>query len=221
MRIVLLGPPGAGKGTQAKLICETYNIPHISTGDLFRENMSKDTPLGKKAKDYMAKGLLVPDELVVDMVADRLTQADVATAGRGFLLDGFPRTVVQAEALEKISAKNDLELDFAVNLEVPLDVLVERISGRRICPTCAATYHVKYNQPKIEGVCDLDGASLYQRDDDKVETVQKRIEVYQEQTEPLIAFYKEKKKIVDINGLQNMDDVFDDIKRVLDGVNKI
>ena len=220
MRIVLLGPPGAGKGTQAKLICETYNIPHISTGDLFRENMSKDTPLGKKAKDYMAKGLLVPDELVVDMVADRLTQADVA-AGRGFLLDGFPRTVVQAEALEKISAKNDLELDFAVNLEVPLDVLVERISGRRICPTCAATYHVKYNQPKDEGVCDLDGASLYQRDDDKVETVQKRIEVYQEQTEPLIAFYKEKKKIVDINGLQNMDDVFDDIKRVLDGANKI
>ena len=220
MRIVLLGPPGAGKGTQAKLICETYNIPHISTGDLFRENMSKDTPLGKKAKDYMAKGLLVPDELVVDMVADRLTQADVA-AGRGFLLDGFPRTVVQAEALEKISAKNDLELDFAVNLEVPLDVLVERISGRRICPTCAATYHVKYNQPKVEGVCDLDGASLYQRDDDKVETVQKRIEVYQEQTEPLIAFYKEKKKIVDINGLQNMDDVFDDIKRVLDGANKI
>jgi adenylate kinase len=221
MRIVLLGPPGAGKGTQAKLICETYNIPHISTGDLFRENMSKDTPLGKKAKDYMAKGLLVPDELVVDMVADRLTQADVAAAGRGFLLDGFPRTVVQAEALEKISAKNDLELDYAVNLEVPLDVLVERISGRRICPICAATYHVKYNQPKVEGVCDLDGASLYQRDDDKVETVQKRIKVYQEQTEPLIAFYKEKKKIIDINGLQNMDDVFDDIKRVLDGANKI
>jgi len=221
MRIVLLGPPGAGKGTQAKLICETYNIPHISTGDLFRENMSKDTPLRKKSQGLHGQGTFSPDELVVDMVADRLTQADVATAGRGFLLDGFPRTVVQAEALEKISAKNDLELDYAVNLEVPLDVLVERISGRRICPTCAATYHVKYNQPKVEGVCDLDGASLYQRDDDKVETVQKRIEVYQEQTEPLIAFYKEKQKIIDINGLQNMDDVFDDIKRVLDGANKI
>jgi len=217
MRIVLLGPPGAGKGTQAKLICETYNIPHISTGDLFRENMSNDTPLGKKAKDYMAKGLLVPDELVVDMVEDRLSQTDVVE-GRGFLLDGFPRTVVQAEALEKISAKKNLDLDFAVNLEVPLDVLVERISGRRICPTCAATYHVKYNQPKVEGICDLDGAALYQRDDDKVETVQKRIEVYQEQTEPLIAFYQDKNKIVDINGLQNMNDVFDDVKRVLDGV---
>ncbi|MBC3888734.1 adenylate kinase [Acetobacterium paludosum] len=221
MRIVLLGPPGAGKGTQAKLICETYNIPHISTGDLFRENMNNDTPLGKKAKDFMAKGLLVPDDLVVDMVEDRLTHDDVVSAGYGFLLDGFPRTVFQAEALDGISKKRNLELDFAINLEVPLDVLVERISGRRICPSCQATYHVIFNPPKVEGVCDFDSASLYQREDDKVETVKKRIQVYQEQTEPLIAFYKEKQKIVDINGLQNMNDVFEDIKRVLDGVNII
>lgn len=219
MRIILLGPPGAGKGTQAARICETYNIPHISTGDLFRENMNNDTPLGKKAKEYMAKGLLVPDDLVVDMVEERLTHDDVVSAGHGFLLDGFPRTVFQAEALDAISKKNDLEIDFAINLEVPLDVLVERISGRRICPTCQATYHVKFNQPKIEGICDLDNATLYQREDDKAETVQKRIEVYQEQTEPLIAFYKEKQKIVNINGLQNMNDVFEDIKAVFNGVN--
>jgi adenylate kinase len=219
MRIVLLGPPGAGKGTQAKRISEAYNIPHISTGDIFRENMSKDTTLGKKAKDYMAKGLLVPDELVVEMVADRLTHDDVIAAGYGYLLDGFPRTVVQAESLCQINAKRDCELDFAINLDVPLDILIERVSGRRICPTCQATYHVKYNKPKVEGICDQCGASLYQREDDKIETVQKRIEIYQDQTEPLLEFYDGKHKIINVNGLQHMSDVFDDITKVLNGVN--
>ncbi|MBI4858082.1 MAG: adenylate kinase [Acetobacterium sp.] len=219
MRIVLLGPPGAGKGTQAKQICETYNIPHISTGDLFRENMSNDTPLGQKAKEYMAQGLLVPDQLVLDMVEDRLTHDDVQAANYGYLLDGFPRTVAQAEALCQINAKRDCELDFAINLEVPFDILIERVSGRRICPKCHATYHIKYSKPKVEGVCDLDGTPLYQREDDKVETVQKRIQVYQDQTEPLIEFYEDKQKIININGLQHMNDVFENIKEILSGVN--
>ncbi len=219
MRIVLLGPPGAGKGTQAKQISETYKIPHISTGDIFRENMSNDTPLGIKAKEYIAQGLLVPDELVVDMVADRLSQDDVLSANYGYLLDGFPRTVFQAQALCQINAKRDCELDFAINLEVPFDVLIERISGRRICPTCQATYHIKYNKPKTEGICDLDGSPLYQREDDKVETVKKRIDVYQEQTEPLIEYYQNKQKIININGLQDMNDVFENIKEILSGVN--
>ena len=219
MRIVLLGPPGAGKGTQAKRICETYNIPHISTGDLFRDNMSKDTQLGKKAKEYMSQGLLVPDDLVIDMVEDRLTHDDVLAAGYGYLLDGFPRTVHQAEALCRINAKRDCELDFAINLDVPFDILIERVSGRRICPTCHATYHIKYSKPKVEGVCDLDGTPLYQREDDKVETVKKRIQVYQDQTEPLIEFYEDKQKIININGLQHMNDVFDNIKEILSGVN--
>ncbi|MBU4542090.1 adenylate kinase [uncultured Acetobacterium sp.] len=220
MKIVLLGPPGAGKGTQAKRICQAYKIPHISTGDLFRENMSKDTPLGQKAKEYMAQGLLVPDELVVDMVADRLTHDDVQTAGYGYLLDGFPRTVYQAESLCRINATRSCELDFAINLEVPFDILIERVSGRRICPTCHATYHIKYSKPKVEGVCDLDGTPLYQRDDDQVETVKKRIQVYQDQTEPLIEFYEDKQKIININGLQHMNDVFANIQEILSGVKK-
>jgi len=218
MRIVLLGPPGAGKGTQAKRICETYNIPHISTGDIFRENMKNDTPLGLKAKEYMAQGLLVPDELVVDMVEDRLKHEDVLNAGYGYLLDGFPRTVFQAAALCAINAKKDCELDFAINLDVPLDILIERVSGRRICPKCAATYHVKYKKPLVDGICDFDKTPLYQRDDDKKETVEKRIEIYQDQTFPLITFYEDKQKIININGLQHMTDVFNDIEKVLSGV---
>ncbi|HEY5555808.1 adenylate kinase [Acetobacterium sp.] len=219
MRIVLLGPPGAGKGTQAKRICESYNIPHISTGDIFRENMKNDTPLGQKAKEYMHNGLLVPDELVVEMVADRLTHEDVLNAGYGYLLDGFPRTVNQAAALCEINAKKDCELDFAINLDVPSDILIERVINRRICPKCAATYHLKYNKPKVEGICDFDGTALHQRDDDQVETVKKRIEIYEEQTEPLIGFYEDKQKIININGLQHMKDVFKDIEEVLSGVN--
>lgn len=219
MRIVLLGPPGAGKGTQAKRISEAYNIPHISTGDIFRENMSNDTPLGQKAKEYMAQGILVPDELVVEMVEDRLTHDDVLENGYGYLLDGFPRTVFQAEALCRINAKRDCELDYAINLDVPLDILIERVSGRRICPKCHASYHIKYSKPKVEGVCDLDATPLYQRDDDKIDTVKKRIEIYQDQTEPLIAFYEDKQKIININGLQHMNDVFENIKKTISGVN--
>jgi len=219
MRIVLLGPPGAGKGTQAKRICETYNIPHISTGDIFRENMKNDTSLGQKAKEYMHKGLLVPDELVIEMVEDRLTYEDVSTNGGGYLLDGFPRTVFQASALCGINEKNGCELNLAINLDVPLDILIERVTNRRICPKCHATYHMKYNKPKIEGICDFDGTALYQRDDDKIETVQKRIQIYQDETLPLIEFYEDKQKIININGLQHMNDVFEDIKKVLSGVN--
>jgi len=219
MRIVLLGPPGAGKGTQAKRICESYNIPHISTGDIFRENMKNDTPLGQKAKEYMHNGLLVPDELVIEMVADRLTHEDVLNAGNGYLLDGFPRTVHQAAALCDINAKKDCQSDFAINLEIPSDILIERVINRRICPKCHATYHLKYNKPKVEGICDFDGTALHQRDDDQVETVKKRIEIYEEQTEPLIGFYEDKQKIININGLQHMNDVFKDIKEVLSGVN--
>ncbi|MGL4607941.1 MAG: adenylate kinase [Eubacteriaceae bacterium] len=218
MRIVLLGPPGAGKGTQAKKISETYNIPHISTGDIFRENMTNNTPLGHKAKEYMAEGLLVPDELVVDMVEDRLNQEDVKAANYGYLLDGFPRTVFQAASLCEINAKKGCELNFAINLEVPFDILIERVSGRRICPKCHATYNVKYKRPKVEGICDNDGAQLFQRDDDKIETVEKRIQIYKDQTEPLIEFYIDKQKIININGLQRMNEVFNDIQQVLSGV---
>jgi|LGVF01.2.fsa_nt_gb adenylate kinase len=221
MRIVLLGPPGAGKGTQAKRICETYNIPHISTGDIFRENMNNRTSLGQKAKEYMAQGLLVPDELVVDMVEDRLTHEDVVSADYGYLLDGFPRTVFQAEALSNINLKHNATLDCAINLDVPFDVLIERISGRRICPTCQASYHIKYSKPKVDGICDHDGSALFQRDDDKIQTVKKRIEIYEEQTQPLIGFYENKHKLININGLQLVDDVFVEIQKVLSGVDKV
>lgn len=219
MRIVLLGPPGAGKGTQASRISETYQIPHISTGDIFRANMKNETPLGLKAKEYMNNGQLVPDSLVIDMVSDRLQQEDVKKADYGYLLDGFPRTVAQAESLDEINKNNDGGLNFVINLEVPFDILIDRISGRRICPVCQATYHISNNKPKLDGICDLDGAKLFQREDDQEETVKNRIKVYQDQTEPLIDYYKDSGILVNINGLQHMDDVFTDIKKILDGAN--
>ncbi|WKY45432.1 adenylate kinase [Eubacteriaceae bacterium ES2] len=219
MRIVLLGPPGAGKGTQASRISETYKIPHISTGDIFRANMKNETPLGLKAKEYMNNGQLVPDSLVIDMVSDRLQQEDVKKAGYGYLLDGFPRTVAQAESLDEINKDNNGGLNFVINLEVPFDILIDRISGRRICPVCQATYHISNNKPEVDGICDLDGAKLFQREDDKEETVKNRIKVYQDQTEPLIDYYKDSGILVNVNGLQHMDDVFGDIKKILDGVN--
>lgn len=214
MRLVLLGPPGAGKGTQAANIVEAFQIPHISTGDIFRKNLKENTPLGLKAKEYMDKGLLVPDELVVDLVQDRLAQEDCKA---GFMLDGFPRTVVQAEALDRVLADMDMDLSAVLNIEVDQDLLLKRITGRRICRSCGATYHVEFNPPAKEGICDLCGGELYQRDDDVEETVAKRLEVYNEQTQPLIDFYNKTGVLIDINGQQDIDKVFEDIKKALEG----
>ena len=214
MRLILLGPPGAGKGTQAEGIKKEFNIPHISTGDIFRENIKNNTELGKKAQEYMNKGLLVPDELVVDLVKDRLSKEDCK---EGFLLDGFPRTMEQAEALDNVLSKMNKELDKAVNIHVDEEILVERIVGRRICRDCKATYHVKFNPPKVEGVCDKCGGELYQRDDDKEETVEKRIKVYNEQTQPLIDYYSSKDLLLNINGEQEIQKVLEDIINNLKG----
>lgn len=215
MRLVLLGPPGAGKGTQAAGIVEKYKIPHISTGDIFRKNIKEGTELGKKAKDYMDKGLLVPDELVVEIVKDRLTESDCS---EGFLLDGFPRTVAQADSLNSELESMEIKLDKVINIDVSKEELVERAVGRRICKDCGATYHIKFNPTKTEGVCDACGGELYQRDDDNEETVTKRIEVYISQTQPLIDYYKEKGILADIDGRQSIDKVFSDIVDTLGSV---
>lgn len=215
MRLVLLGPPGAGKGTQAAGIVEKYKIPHISTGDIFRKNIKEGTELGKKAKDYMDKGLLVPDELVVEIVKDRLTESDCS---EGFLLDGFPRTVAQADSLNSELENMEIKLDKVINIDVSKEELIERAVGRRICKDCGATYHIKFNPTKAEGVCDACGGELYQRDDDNEETVTKRIEVYIDQTQPLIDYYKEKGILADIDGRQSIDKVFSDIVDTLGSV---
>lgn len=212
MKIILLGPPGAGKGTQAAKLVEKYKIPHISTGDIFRKNLKENTALGIKAKGYMDKGLLVPDELVVDLVKDRLMNEDCKA---GFLLDGFPRTIVQADALGVELEKLGMLLDGAVNIEVKDEALVERLTGRISCK-CGATYHVKHNPPKHEGKCDVCGQDLYIRDDDKVETVVNRLEVYKQQTEPLIEYYTQKGLIKTVNGLQSTEEVFANICKALE-----
>ncbi|WP_427340478.1 adenylate kinase [Caloranaerobacter sp. DY30410] len=212
MRLILLGPPGAGKGTQASGIVKKYNIPHISTGDIFRKNIKEGTELGKKAKEYMDKGLLVPDDIVVAIVKDRLTESDCKD---GFLLDGFPRTVAQADALETELKNLNMQLDKVINIEVDKEALIERAVGRRICKECGATYHIKFNPPKQEGICDICGGELYQRKDDTVETVTKRIEVYLEQTKPLIDYYKDKGILANIDGMQSIDKVFEDIVSAL------
>lgn len=208
MRIVLLGPPGAGKGTQAAKIITMYNVPHISTGDIFRKNLKEGTPLGIKAKEYMDRGLLVPDELVVDLVNDRLLADDCKD---GFMLDGFPRTVFQGEALELELSKKEIALTAVVNINVDSDLLLKRLTGRRICKSCGATYHIYFNKPKSEGLCDQCGGELYQREDDKETTVKKRLEVYEEQTQPLIDYYNKKGLLVNIDGKGEMDKVFNDI----------
>lgn len=215
MRLVLLGPPGAGKGTQAAGIVEKYKIPHISTGDIFRKNIKEGTELGKKAKDYMDKGLLVPDELVVEIVKDRLTEADCS---EGFLLDGFPRTVSQADSLNSELESMEIKLDKVINIDVSKEELIERAVGRRICKECGATYHIKFNSTKSEGICDACGGELYQRDDDNEATVTKRIEVYIDQTQPLIDYYKEKDILADIDGRQSIEKVFSDIVDTLGSV---
>lgn len=214
LRLILLGPPGAGKGTQASVIIKEYNIPHISTGDIFRANIKEGTELGKKAKEYMDKGLLVPDELVVSIVKDRLTEDDCK---EGFLLDGFPRTVNQGEALDEELKQMSLELDKVININVEKEVLIQRAIGRRICRDCGATYHVKFNPPKKEGICDVCGGELFQRDDDKVETVGKRIKVYHEQTEPLIDYYTKKGLILNVDGTKPIDAIFEEISEALQG----
>lgn len=208
MKLVILGPPGAGKGTQAEYIVKRYNIPHISTGDIFRENIKNKTELGKKAKSYMDKGLLVPDDLVIALVEDRLNKDD---AKEGFLLDGFPRTVAQAVSLDSILDKNDDKLTKVINISVDPEILIERAVGRRVCKTCGMTYHVKFNPPKEEGVCDKDGTKLIQRDDDTEETVKTRISVYFDQTAPLIDYYRAQNLLIDIDGAKDIDKVFDDI----------
>lgn len=208
MRLILLGPPGAGKGTQASGIINKYDIPHISTGDIFRKNIKEGTDLGKKAKEYMDKGLLVPDELVVDLVANRLTEDDTKN---GFLLDGFPRTVAQANALDSELNKLGWSLDNVINIVVSKDDLIERAVGRRICKDCGATYHIKFNPSTIPGKCDVCGGELYQRDDDNEETVAKRIEVYENQTSPLIEYYDDKNILLNIDGAQDIDKVFNDV----------
>lgn len=208
MKIILLGPPGAGKGTQAAGIVEKYDIPHISTGDIFRKNIKEGTDLGRKAKEYMDQGLLVPDELTVGLVTDRLSQADCVN---GFMLDGFPRNVVQAEQLGAFLTETNVNLDTVVNIEVDKDILVSRAVGRRICKNCGATYHVEFNPPKIEGICNICNNELYQRADDNEETVSKRIQVYLDETKPLVDYYTKQGIIANINGQQSIDKVFEDI----------
>ena len=201
----MLGAPGAGKGTQAARVAERFRIPHISTGDIFRANIKNGTELGKKAKSYMDAGELVPDELVCDLVADRIAQPD---CGEGFILDGFPRTIPQAEALDEAVRKAGTPIDFAVDIEVPDEHIISRMGGRRACVSCGATYHVVYNPPKKEDVCDRCGGKLVLRDDDRPETVKNRLDVYHAQTQPLIDYYKDKKVLVTVDGTQSMDDVF-------------
>jgi len=212
MRIIMLGAPGAGKGTQAKKITAKYSIPHISTGDIFRANIKNGTELGKKAKTYMDQGLLVPDELVVDLVVDRVNQGDCAN---GYVLDGFPRTIPQAEALDKALTEMGESIDYAINVEVPDENIVQRMSGRRACVNCGATYHIVYAPTKKENVCDTCGGELILRDDDKPETVQKRLNVYHEQTQPLIDYYTQQDKLVEVDGTIDIEKVFDAIVKIL------
>ncbi len=212
MKIIMLGAPGAGKGTQAKMIADKYQIPHISTGDIFRANIKNGTELGQKAKTYMDQGLLVPDELVVDLVVDRVKQDDCE---KGYVLDGFPRTIPQAESLDAALAKLEDSIDYAINVEVPDENIVRRMSGRRACVACGATYHIVHIPTKVEGICDRCGKELILRDDDKPETVQKRLGVYHEQTQPLIEYYTNKGSLVEVDGTKDMNEVFSDIVDIL------
>lgn len=217
MRIIMLGPPGAGKGTQARKLAEEFNIHQISTGDIFRRAVQDNTPMGKKAKEYMDTGMLVPDDIVISIVEERLNQQDLAG---GFILDGFPRTVFQAERLEQILQKNGKSIDAVVNIQVPRDDIIERFTGRRVCKSCGASYHVKYNPPKKPGLCDVCGNELIIRPDDELETVKKRLEEYEQKTAPLIEFYRGRRLLVDIDGNKTIDEVHKNIVDRLRGEEK-
>ncbi|MCQ2554438.1 MAG: adenylate kinase [Clostridia bacterium] len=208
LRTILLGPPGAGKGTQAKMIIDKYGVPHISTGDIFRENIKNGTELGKKAKEYMDKGELVPDDLVIDLATSRLLEKDCEN---GFLLDGFPRTVYQAEKLDEFLSAHDSKIDVVLDIAVDKEELITRLTGRRVCKACGASYHVVNVPPKKEGICDRCGAELVQRADDNLETVTNRIDVYEAQTMPLIDYYEKNGNIAHINGAGELSDVFAEI----------
>ena len=212
MKIIMLGAPGAGKGTQAKMIADKYTVPHISTGDIFRANIKEGTELGKKAKEYMDKGALVPDELTCDLVMDRIQQDDCKN---GFVLDGFPRTIPQAEALTVALEKINQTMDFAIDIEVPDENIINRMGGRCACTGCGATYHIINIPPKKEGICDRCGEALVLRDDDKPETVKKRLEVYHDQTQPLIDYYKGQNILHEVDGTMEMSDVFAAITALL------
>ena len=212
MIIVMLGAPGAGKGTQAAMICEKYGLPHISTGDIFRSNIKNGTELGQKAKAYMDAGKLVPDELTIQLLLDRVAKADCSG---GYVLDGFPRTIPQAQVLTEALEKSGQSVDYALNVDVPDDNIVRRMSGRRSCPKCGASYHVEYIPPKNAGICDVCGSELIQRDDDKPETVQNRLSVYHDQTQPLIAYYEKAGVLRTVDGTRDKEVVFDEITGIL------
>ena len=212
MKIIMLGAPGAGKGTQAKKNAEKYQIPHISTGDIFRANIKGGTELGMKAKTFMDQGMLVPDEITIGMLMDRIGQEDCVN---GYVLDGFPRTIPQAESLTKALAERGEKVDYAINVDVPDENIINRMSGRRACLGCGATYHITFNPPVKEGICDTCGQELVLRDDDKPETVKKRLDVYHQQTQPLIDYYKNAEVLAEVDGTQPMDAVFQGIVEIL------
>lgn len=213
MKIIMLGAPGAGKGTQAKRIAAKYGIPHISTGDIFRANIKNGTELGQKAKVYMDQGLLVPDELVVDLIMDRFTEPDCV---KGYVLDGFPRTIPQAKALDDALAKNGEAVEYAIDVDVPDENIISRMFGRRACVGCGATYHLVTIPPKKEGICDTCGGELILRDDDKPETVQKRLKVYHDQTQPLIEYYKSKGILKTVDGTNDPETTFNDVVAIIE-----
>ncbi len=212
MKIIMLGAPGAGKGTQAKKIADKYQIPHISTGDIFRANIKEGTELGKKAKSYMDQGQLVPDELTLELIMDRFQNPDCKN---GYVLDGFPRTIPQAEALTEALAKKGDTIDYAINVEVPDENIINRMGGRRACLACGSTYHIVYAPTRVEGICDRCGEKLVLRDDDKPETVKNRLNVYHNQTQPLIEYYTRQGKLAEVDGTQSMEDVFNAIVKIL------